>query len=295
MRPKFHWYYIILAIPLYLLALLPMRLIYIVSDVLRFVVYYIFGYRKKVVFENLRKSFPEKGEKWIEKTAWDFYRNLFDVTLETLCMATLSKSYYSKHIKFHNLHLVQTLNARNQPFILVCGHMANWEWAGQSLHLVSAQVDVLYHPLSNSWFEWYVNFMRTRFGVYTITMQSTLREMLKRKTIPTAVSFVADQTPGPEGCHWMTFLNQDTPVFVGVEKLAKKFNYPVLYGEMVRVKRGYYEIDFIPITNEPKLMGENEITETHMHLLEKVILRNPESWLWSHRRWKHKRRYTNEN
>jgi KDO2-lipid IV(A) lauroyltransferase len=287
--PKKLWYYPILALPFYLLGLLPMWVLYGISDLARFLVYYVFGYRKSVVFQNLRNSFPEKDEAWIKQIAWKFYQNLFDTIIETIAMAVQTKAYYKKHVVLNDLEVIHNLNKRNQPFILVCGHLSNWEYAGQGLHLHSSQVDVLYHPLSSKWFDWFMYYVRTRFGLHVIPMQSTLREMLKRKNIPSAITFIADQTPSAEGCHWMNFLNQDTPVFLGVEKMAKKFNYPVVYGDMYRKTRGNYVVNFKMLTENPQDMLDFEITEMHMNWLEESIKKNPQDWLWSHRRWKHKK------
>jgi KDO2-lipid IV(A) lauroyltransferase len=289
--PKFRWYYFLFSIPIYLLALLPMPVIYAFSSFLRFVFYRVFSYRKEVVFGNLRRSFPEKDEKWISETANAFYLNLFDVTLETLTMAVVGKRFYQRRIQVQNFHVVQDILAQRKSFILVCGHIANWEWAGQCLHQEGVQVDVLYHPLSSKFFEWFMYRIRNRFGVYPIAMQATVRELLKRKNLPSVVTFIADQTPSAESSHWMTFLNQDTPVFLGAEKMAKKLDYPVVYGEMTRLKRGYYEIDFKLICAEPNKTEAFEITEAHMRLLEQRIIKKPEEWLWSHRRWKHQRNH----
>ncbi|MDZ4667724.1 MAG: lysophospholipid acyltransferase family protein [bacterium] len=287
--PKKNWYYPILAVPLYLVALLPMRVLYLISDFARILVFHVFGYRKDVVFQNLKNSFPEKDENWIRHTAWKFYQNLFDTSIETIAMAVQTKSYYRKHVKLNNLDIISGLNQRQQPFILVCGHLSNWEYAGQRLQLNSAQVDVLYHPLSNKFFDWFMYHVRTRFYLHLIPMQSALREMLQRKNIPSAITFIADQTPSRDGCHWMQFLNQDTPVFLGVEKMAKKFNYPVVYGDIFRAKRGNYVVNFQMLTEHPKDLPEFEITEKHMQLLEQSIRYKPEDWLWSHRRWKHQK------
>jgi KDO2-lipid IV(A) lauroyltransferase len=256
---------------------------------LLFAVYYVFGYRKSIVFQNLRNSFPEKDEAWIKQIAWKFYQNLFDTIIETIAMAVQSKAYYKKHIHVNNLHLLHDLVKRKQAFVLVCGHLGNWEYAGQGLHLNGVQMDVIYHPLSSKWFNWFMYTARTRFGLHVIPMQSTLREMIQRKDIPSSVTFLADQTPSAEGCHWMQFLNQDTPVFMGVEKMAKKFNYPVVYGQIRRAKRGYYELDCEILTNHPKDLPEFEITHQHMQKLEETIRKQPQDWLWSHRRWKHKK------
>jgi KDO2-lipid IV(A) lauroyltransferase len=289
MKPAARWYYYLLAIPLYGLASLPMPIIYGLSNFLRFVFYTVFSYRKEVVLTNLRNSFPKKEEKWIKDIAYKFYQNLFDVTLETISIAIRSRAYYIKHIRYNNMDLMNSFKAKNQPFILVCGHIANWEWAGQGLHQQGIQVDVLYHPLSSKFFDWFMYTIRNRYGVHPITMQNTMREMIARKNIPSAITFIADQTPSASGCHWMEFLNQDTPVFLGVEKMAKKLNYPVVYGEMHRLKRGFYEVQFELLCAEPKLTIDFEITEAHTRLLEKCIRSYPTDWLWSHRRWKHKR------
>ncbi len=287
--PKFRWYYVLFSLPLYLISLLPMPILLGLSDIIRFFVFHVFGYRKKVVFENLRNSYPDKSEEWIHKTAFAFYRNLFDVTLETIKIATASKQFFNRHVKVNDLELIQQLNQAKQPFILICGHTGNWEWAGQALHLNCAQVDVLYHPLSSKWFDWFMYHIRSKFGIFPIAMQSTLREMVKRKNIPAAITFISDQTPSAENCHWMQFLNQDTPVFLGAEKMAKKFNYPVVFGSIKRVKRGYYELFFKMLCPDPNQSPTFEITEMHTKSLELEINTYPELWLWSHRRWKHKR------
>lgn len=289
MAPKFKWYYLFFAFPLYLIAILPSFVIYGLSDVIRLIVYSIIGYRKEVVFTNLTNAFPNQSKEWIKKTAFDFYRNLFDVTLETIQIAVLPRRFYKKHLTLEGLDVFTPFQNKSQPCILVCGHLANWEWAGQSLHVSGIQVDVLYHPLSSKWFDWFLYHIRSRHGIKPIAMQSALRDMLARKHIPTATTFIADQSPSPEGCHWLTFLNQDTPVFLGTEKLAKKFNYPVVYGDIIRTKRGYYKVKFSLITDTPNQTPNFWITEEHTRRLEESILVQPENWLWSHKRWKHKR------
>lgn len=289
MKPKQHWYYFLFVLPFYLLAILPQWIFYGLIDVLRFFVYHVFRYRREVVLNNLRNSFPNQDEKWIHKTAWAFYRNLLDTAFETIRIAAMPQDSFARHVKFER-GVIEDLGKRGKPFILVCGHLANYEWAGQALHASGTQVDVLYHPLSNSFFDWFIYRCRSRHGIYPIPMQSALREMVNRKNIPSAITFIADQTPSSEGCHWMTFLHQDTPVFLGVEKLARRFNYPVVYGEMRRLGRGQYEMEFKMLFEKPLETRDFDITETHMHELERGIRVQPEDWLWSHRRWKHRRK-----
>jgi KDO2-lipid IV(A) lauroyltransferase len=167
------------------------------------------------------------------------------------------------------------------------GHLGNWEWAGNVFDSSKHQLYGLYHPLSNKYFNNLTVKMRTRFGMKLIDMKHTLREMISHKNELTNTTFISDQTPPKENAYWTIFLNQDTPVFTGIEKIAKKFNYPVLYVHLKRVRRGYYEIYAETLFENPKQTKDGEITEAHVRCLEKHIIQQPEVWLWSHRRWKH--------
>jgi KDO2-lipid IV(A) lauroyltransferase len=179
---------------------------------------------------------------------------------------------------------------QNKSFVILTGHMGNWEWLPTIWHLEGkANIVGIYHKLSSPFFEWFTKNMRERFGIQMITMENTLRGMIANKNKLTGTGFISDQTPSRENAHWITFLNQDTPVFMGAEKLAKKFNYPVIYCHIIKPKRGYYEIKIDIITMEPQNTPDFYITETFNKLLEADIINQPEIWLWSHRRWKHKR------
>jgi KDO2-lipid IV(A) lauroyltransferase len=171
------------------------------------------------------------------------------------------------------------------------GHFGNWEWAGNSFSLTRRhQLYVIYHPLRNPYFNRLIIGMRTRFGTKLIPMKETLREMLQSRSLaPGATAFISDQTPHPEHAYWTTFMNQDTPVFLGAEKFAQKLGYPVVYVSVRRIKRGYYEIDAELLFEDPKRTAPTEITERHTRRLEQDIRSLPYTWLWSHRRWKHKR------
>lgn len=287
--PQFRWYYAVFSLPLYLIAILPDFLLYGFSDLLRLLFYGI-GYRKQVILSNLRNSFPEKDSKWINQMAWKYYQNMLDVMLETIQLAVLPAGFFKKRLVQVGAEVFDPYQKQGKPVILVCGHIGNWEWAGQRLHQHGVQVDVLYHPLTSKWFNWFLYHCRSRHGIHPIPMNNTLREMMQRKNIATATTFIADQSPSTEGCHWMNFLNQDTPVFLGTEKLAKKFNYAVVYGDILRKKRGHYLVRFKLLTATPNETPEFYITETHTQWLEESIKEQPELWLWSHRRWKHKRK-----
>lgn len=283
-------YYHILASPLYLFMLLPFPVIYLISDLLYLLMFYVIGYRKKVVYTNLRNSFPDATEEKIHRIAKGYYRFMVDLFLETFKTLTMSAKQMQKRTRMADMTLVYELKERNQNFLFVMGHYGNWEWCGHSFSLHHQyQLDALYHPLSNPFFNWLTNKIRSKFGMGLIPMQSSIREMLKRKGTLSATAFIADQTPQPENAYWLSFLNQDTPVFTGTEKIAKKFNYPVVFASVKRVKRGYYSVSFAKITDDPQSTPDGYITEQHSKLLEADIIAEPETWLWSHRRWKHKR------
>jgi KDO2-lipid IV(A) lauroyltransferase len=282
--------YHIYSIPLYLLALLPFPLLYLLSDGLCFLAFNLIGYRKKVVYENLRNSFPNYTEKEINTIAKKFYSHLFDTILETFKLLIISKNGLKKHGVYTNLEVMDEIIKQNKSFVILTGHMGNWEWLPTIWHLEGkANIVGIYHKLSSPFFEWFTKNMRERFGIQMITMENTLRGMIANKNKLTGTGFISDQTPSRENAHWITFLNQDTPVFMGAEKLAKKFNYPVIYCHIIKPKRGYYEIKIDIITMEPQNTPDFYITETFNKLLEADIINQPEIWLWSHRRWKHKR------
>jgi Kdo2-lipid IVA lauroyltransferase/acyltransferase len=287
-------FYILLPF-LYFISILPFPLFYLVSDGIYFLLYRVVGYRKKVVAQNLKNAFPKKTDTELKKIEKEFYHYLVDLFLETLKTLTISKAEAIKrcHIKPEAKAIFDALYENKQPSILVMGHFGNWEWAGNSFSLIQKQqLYVIYHPLSNKQFDKLMYNMRTRFGSKLYAMRDTMREMIKNRNEINTTAFIADQTPAPESAYWTTFLNQDTPVFWGTEKIAQKLNSPVVYVTINKLKRGYYEVSAEVLVKEPKLTKEGEISELHTRKLEKDILAQPEIWLWSHRRWKHKKPVT---
>lgn len=277
---------------LYLISLLPFPVFYLFSDFIYFLLYRVVGYRKKVVFENLKNSFPEKSHYELKKIEKDFYRYLCDLFLETIKTLTISRSEAVKRCKFNTKTtlLFNELANENQSCIIVMGHYGNWEWAGNSFSLqCKQQLYVIYHPLSNKYFDKLMYDLRTRFGTKLYAMKDTMREMIRNKNEVNATAFIADQTPSPDSAYWTTFMNQDTPVFWGTEKIAQKLNYPIVYITIKKIKRGYYEVDSELLINEPKNTSLGEISELHTRKLESDIITQPSIWLWSHRRWKHKK------
>jgi KDO2-lipid IV(A) lauroyltransferase len=212
--------------------------------------------------------------------------------VETIKTLTITKKQAKERCKFNNLEVFEKYYQQNQHIILVLGHYGNWELAGAGMNAQSAyQLYVIYKPLANKYFNRLIIKMRTRLGNSLIPMKETFRQMLviNKDKKPSAVAFIADQTPAPENAYWTTFLNQETPVFWGTELIARKLNFPIIYTSIKRVKRGYYEIDLEVLEAHPKNTKEGEISEKHTKRLEKDIINCPEIWLWTHRRWKHKK------
>ncbi|MFL5730997.1 MAG: lysophospholipid acyltransferase family protein [Cytophagaceae bacterium] len=274
---------------IYLIASLPFPLLYLFSDFL-YVILRVSGYRKKVILQNLRNSFPEKPESEIQSIFKSYCHYLCDLILETLKMMTMSEKQVKARCFYKSPEWFDKMRAENKSFIILMGHYGNWEWASPGFSLNSDyQLLVVYHTLSNSYFDRMMSAIRTRFGARVVPMNQTLRDMVANRDKLTATALVADQTAGPENAYWTNFLNQDTAVFTGPEKLAKKFNYPVVYNHVKRTRRGYYEMFPELLFADPGNTSEGEIMEAFTRRLEDDIKKDPALWLWSHRRWKHKR------
>jgi len=275
---------------LYLISYLPFRALYLLSDLIYLLIYKILGYRKRIVNQNLERSFPEKSRCEIEKIRDDYYRYFCDLTLEIIKTLSISTTALDKHFSCGDMSVFEHYNKKNQNVIIVMGHLGNWELGGAYFSsLPLHQLYVIYHPLANKHYDGLFYRMRTRSGTKLYAMKSTFRGMIKNRKELTATAFIADQTPAPGNAHWMTFLNQDTAVFKGTETIARKLDYPVIYLSVIREKRGHYRLDGELLAEHPKELSENELTELHTKRLQQDIINHPETWLWSHRRWKHKR------
>jgi KDO2-lipid IV(A) lauroyltransferase len=279
-----------LAVPfLYLLSLLPLRVLYLLSDILYPVTYYLIGYRKKTVLENLRNSFPEKGENEIREVARKFYRHFNDVIMEILKLTTLSTRNLEKRLKFSNPDVLNDCYKQGKSVLVVAAHFNNWEWSLGLSKVSPHQPIVIYKPLNNRYFDRFFRKTRERHGSILIPMRDTIRRILadRQEGKLGLYGFVSDQsTIWEETQYWTTFLNQLTPVHLGVEKMALKTGFPVVYVHVRKIKRGYYEIDTLKLFDDVTGLAEHEITEKHVRTLEAYINEKPEQWLWTHRRWK---------
>jgi KDO2-lipid IV(A) lauroyltransferase len=273
------------------ISLLPLFILYRLADVLYLLVYHVFGYRKKVVRENLRLSFPEKSPAEIETIEKTFFRYLASLVIEIVKMKSISKKQLNKRVKFKNVDLVEAY-LKNKESVLFCSsHYGNYEWVCMAIGLTfSGEHFPIYKPLTSEPFDnWFLK-MRSRFGNHMVSMRQTLRAIQTNKNITTMFTFGSDQAPPKdESIYWTTFLNQETSIQLGIEKIAKKTNRPVFYLKTSYVKRGYYEVDCVPVCLDPSKTVEFEIAELQARILEEMIKVEPAYWLWSHRRWKHKR------
>jgi len=280
---------------LYLLSLCPFWFLYLISDFLFVIIYYIVGYRRKVVQENLRNSFPEKSEQERHILEHKYYHYLTDLMVETIKMVTVSKKSILKRVTSPNPEVMDNYFAQGRSLMMALGHYGNWEMANMRLSIYTDNpLLVVYKPLTNKTFDDFFLKMRSRFGAQLVAMKNVMRTMVKYKDECIISAFVADQTPVKnEATYFTNFLNQPTAFFLGIEKLAKLMGPVVIFCDVERVKRGYYSFNFIPLVENPAETAPHEITEAYVRQLEIMIRREPQYWLWSHRRWKFKPEDTN--
>ncbi len=283
---------------IWLITWLPLRVLYIFSDFAFVIVAFIIRYRKKIVRQNLQRSFPNKTKNELRKIELRFYRFFCDVFIETIYEIHCSKSEILKRMDFGNIDVLLEQYEKGRSPLLMSAHYGNWEW-GAALSLLLPTESPLYNvykKVNNKKFDIFMQEIRIKFTSKNVETQNLALTMLQLKKEGRLAMFglISDQSPWSKNIqHWMTFLNQDTAVIIGTEQLAKKFNYPVFLMHINRVKRGYYKLENIPISLEPKLTAEYEITEKYFRLLEEKINLSPEYWLWTHNRWKNTRQVQN--
>ncbi len=276
---------------IYPISLLPYPLLYLFSDFLAFVLANIFKYRDKVISDNLKNSFPNKPQKELDDIKRKFYTHFSDLIFESLKGFNFSEKEARKRIVFEGLDDVEKFYKQGRDVLLLTGHYGNWETCGSALPLFISHLTLaVYKPLSNKFFDNKIKQTRTVFGVVLSSMKETKEKIKLDFGRPKATCFATDQSPSnPERAYWTTFLNQETAVLFGAEKYAKELNLPVIYFSILRQKRGYFKVVCQTLFEESKNTSYGEITEKHTQVLEQDIVKKPENWLWSHRRWKHKK------
>lgn len=278
--------YYLLIIPV---SLLPFPLLYGLSDFLSFLFFYVLGYRKKIVIGNIQRSFPDKSVKEHNEIARKFYSHFCDLILESIKTFTISKKQVAKRVVCKNPEVIDKYYDQGQSVIIAGGHYNNWEIFAVGVDdLIKHKAVGIYKPLSNKYFDDKIRKTRSKYGLYMIATKIVKKVFEEQKNNLIATIFAIDQSPSnSNNCYWMTFLNQDTGVLFGVEKYAKEYDFPVLYGRINKEKRGHYSFEFFPACDKPRETKYGEITKKITTMLEKDIQTLPEYWLWTHRRWKH--------
>lgn len=280
----------ILAYPfLWLLSILPMGLLYVKSSVLYFFGYYVFGYRRKVVKDNLKLVFPDHSQEERNRIAKKFYKHLCDIIFETIKNLTISEKEVTRRFRYENLEVLDELYGKDKSVLLMCGHYASWEWSGILTRQMPYKGYAVYKKLDNPYFDRMVKKIRGRFGASIVTNKKIVKELFrKNKEGEKSLTLIlSDQTPKiGDFKHRDTFMGINVPVFTGTEELAKKLNFATVYLKVRKVKRGYYSATFVPLTENSTKFEDFEITRKFLDEIEKQIGEAPEYYLWSHKRWK---------
>lgn len=276
----------------WVITLLPLRLLYIFSDFLYLILYHFPSYRRKVVRLNLTNAFPDKNIEEIKTIEKKFYRHLSDLFIETLKLTHMNKKQLLTRMILTDSQLLERLYREKKDIVAVIGHYNNWEWLKSLIYQAPYQAVSIYKPLKDKRFDKFMLSLRERGGMILTPMSGIIREIIEARKAGriSLYSFITDQTPPKKDIrYWTTFLNQDTPVYLGVEKIASKYNMAVVFFNVRKIRRGYYEYTTELLFEESSGLPEYAITEKHVRRLEEIIKEKPEFWIWSHRRWKHTR------
>jgi len=285
----------IFALPIILIILIvgiiPFSLIYGLSDFMRFLLFRVFKYRRVVVEKNLTETFPSLSEKEIVQLASKFYKNLADILIEGIKAFTMTKGQITSRHKVLNPEIADLYHKTRRSVIAVPAHFGNWEWGSMSGSLQLPQYFVaLYKPLSNKWMDRLVRWSRAKYGGNLVSIYDTGNIFRQYSSKNTVFILAADQSPSNiKKAIWVNFLGRDTAFLHGPEYYAKKYNLPVVFVDIQRVKRGYYELTLEVIADNPAEFAPGVITQRYADKIEEAIHNKPENWLWSHRRWKHRR------
>jgi KDO2-lipid IV(A) lauroyltransferase len=279
-----------------LVSLIPMALLNRLADLLGWLAFRVFPYREHVVRENLTKAFPELDAAGIRDIMRGYYKGFAQMLVELLKTTAMSGEQIKQRVQITNLQTVQSYLAGGKSVLLVAAHQCNWEWMllGLSLEL-GYPLDAAYKPLVDSWAEREMKKLRTRFGCRLIPAKEILADIIKRGKVVRAIAMVADQEPTTsEHKHWTRFLNRDTAFYMGPEQISRATRFPVFFTEMRRLKRGYYEISFQPLSTPEEKLQPGELTERYARMVEAQIQASRPDWPWSHRRWKLKKSVYNK-
>ncbi|WP_439556457.1 lysophospholipid acyltransferase family protein [Dyadobacter sp.] len=270
---------------------LSWKKLYQLSDLFRYLIFNVGSYRKNVIISNLKNSFPTYSDQQIQAIAKRYYKNFTDIIFETIKMISISREDLLERFDLE-MPILDHYQERGQNVVVMAGHLGNWEMLNLFASAkLSYQIIVVYHELANNVFDDWFRSFRTRFGTEMVPMKDAISKALEPRDKPFLFVLINDQSPVPEKAYWTTFLHQDTGFFRGGELIARRLNAPVLYMGIAksRTKRGFYKASFKLITETPRLEPTNAILQSQIQHLEEDIIAQPDNWLWSHRRWKHRR------
>ena len=281
----------------WIITLLPLPVLYVFSDFLYLVLYYVVSYRRNVVATNLKNSFPEKTDKELKIIEKKFYRHLSDILIETFKSTHMTRANQKKRFTYSNLEIIDKLREEKRDIIAIMGHYNNWEWPTLLPYYLKYKTIIIYKPLQNKYFNRFINNHRSEHGIVLTPTSQVIREIIncRKNDINTVSVFISDQIPSKGDIkYWTTFLNQDTAVFTGAGKIASKYDMAIVFFHVQKVIRGYYNLNIELLFDHTEGLTEEVITEKHVRRLEEIIKEKPEYWIWSHRRWKHKKPVEND-
>ncbi len=272
-----------------LFSKLPLKVLYFISDILYVLIFHIAGYRKNVVMENLKNSFPEKKDAELKEICKNFYKNFSDYLVETAKSFTVSADELKVRVQHINRDLFEEAHANGKNIILLTGHVFNWEWFTALATMVPQEhCYPVYRKMQNPFWNEKIKNIRNAHGNEAVEAEEVIKHIFRNKNDGNSIyMFVADQTPHVALVDYgLKFLNQKTPAFIGYDKLATRMDFVFLYCDMKKVKRGFYQVNYYRIMPEGEKFVENEVVRKFHKLLENTINKRPDNYLWSHRKWK---------
>jgi len=276
---------------IWLLSILPTRILYMFSSVLFVIIFYVIGYRRKVVRENIKLCFPEKSKEEIKNISKKFYQHFCDMIFESIKSLTISEAEIKRRFTFTNIEEVYKIEKENKSIMLMCAHYGSWEWIFILQKYVKLNGYAVYKQLANKYFDRLVRRIRAKYNTYLITTKETASKIRQSKDNGEIAiyGFLSDQSPKLKSAHhWKEFMGIKVPVHTGAEKLAKEVDMAVMFFKTKKIKRGYYETTFKTVTLNSNEYKDYEITDLFINYLEELIHEAPEFYLWTHKRWKHR-------
>ena len=283
--------YILIYPFLYLISLLPFRLLYVLSDFVFVLVFYVLGYRRQVVSNNLELVFPYKSKSELKSIEKKFYRHMCDMFLEMIKSLTISDKQLRKRFVFKNNEELERLESLNKSVIVMYGHYASYEWSVVVGYFTNLKALGIYKQIKNKYFDKLVKGIRSRYNITLIPTKQAISAIteFENDNVNTIVAFLSDQSPKlKKAHHWLNFMGVKVPSFTGAEMMAKRLDMSVTFLKIEKVKRGYYEAEYVPLADNSRDFRDYEITDKFTKILEKQIEKAPEYYLWTHKRWKHR-------